>query len=107
EALTQGAYDFSPAWSPDGATIAYVHGLPGSADGQLVLDPLAAPRTVATSLAASDLAWSPDGTKIAFVGVGSGRGRTCYRHVNAGRLLLGLDPVRPFAPSACLRHGDL
>jgi Tol biopolymer transport system component len=100
EALTQGAFDFAPAWSADGATLAYLHGLRGSVDGQLVLDTLAAPRAEATSIAAADLAWSRDG-RIAYVGIGAGARRTCYRHLNTGRLLLGFDAMRRFAPRAC------
>ena len=67
--LTQspGAHDRSPAWSPDGAQLAWLSDASG--EYQLMLgDPLgvAAPRTIALPSTAffSAPAWSPDGTQI-------------------------------------------
>ncbi len=67
--LTQspGAHDRSPAWSPDGAQLAWLSDASG--EYQLMLgDPLAvtAPRAIALPSTAffSAPAWSPDGTQI-------------------------------------------
>src|SRR5213078_4766196 len=67
--LTQspGAHDRSPAWSPDGAQLAWLSDASG--EYQLMLgDPLgvAPPRAIALPSTAffSDPAWSPDGTQI-------------------------------------------
>jgi dipeptidyl aminopeptidase/acylaminoacyl peptidase/CubicO group peptidase (beta-lactamase class C family) len=65
--LTHGQSDGSPAWSPDGSTIAFVR----AADGppQLWLLPAAggeAEQLTTLPLGAGAPVWSPDGSKIAF-----------------------------------------
>ncbi|GAB2601648.1 serine hydrolase [Paractinoplanes abujensis] len=77
--LTRGAADTSPAWSPDGAHLAFLRGEDGPA--QIWLLPTAGGEAeAATDLPAGAGApvWSPDGTKIAFAAAvattGAGRG---------------------------------
>ncbi|QUQ65186.1 serine hydrolase [Kutzneria sp. CA-103260] len=59
--LTRGTADSSPAWSPDGTTIAFLR------DGDIWLLPAdgGEPRPVTTGGAGAPV-WSPDGTRIAF-----------------------------------------
>ncbi|MBB5897342.1 serine hydrolase [Kutzneria kofuensis] len=62
--LTRGTSDSSPAWSPDGATIAFLR------EDQVWLLDAGEPRPVTTlPFGAGRPAWSPDGTKIAFTAV--------------------------------------
>ncbi len=69
--LTRGTADSSPAWSPDGTTIAFLRADSASQPGPTQLWLLAAdggePEQVTTlPLGAGAPAWSPDGSKIAF-----------------------------------------
>ena len=57
--LTSGE---SPAWSPDGHSIAFLRG----AEVRLIDTDGSGERVLAVGSAASDPAWSPDGTKIVF-----------------------------------------
>jgi len=60
--------DVSPAWSPDGRTIAFVSDRDGSAKIYLMeSDGSDQRRMTDTSMAELEPAWSPDGTRIAFV----------------------------------------
>jgi WD40-like Beta Propeller Repeat len=97
-----GVQVFDPAWSPDGARIAYTldrldrrhHFRPSlylmDADGGNV-------RLLARD--ADDAAWSADGRRLAFVSVRDRNGETCYDQCNYhGELYVmdadGSDPVR-------------
>jgi Tol biopolymer transport system component len=68
-------YDFDPAWSPDGAKIAFASrpeeaGIEGGCEGICVMNPDGLGQTPLTndlpSYVQSGPEWSPDGTKIAF-----------------------------------------
>jgi Tol biopolymer transport system component len=64
----QGVQKASPAWSPDGAWIAYLGGLAGQRDVWEVPAAGGAPvRLTTTEGQKYGLAWSPDGTKLLYV----------------------------------------
>ncbi len=68
-ALTFGAKDRQPRWSPDGRTLAFVRTPEGSTEGELWLLPTGggeARKLVALAGGVSSPAWSPDGTRLAF-----------------------------------------
>jgi len=65
--LTRGTADSAPAWSPDGATIAFLRAGGGPAQLWLLAADGGEPEQVTTlPLGAGAPVWSPDGTKIAF-----------------------------------------
>jgi Tol biopolymer transport system component len=65
--LTSGPEDDSaPAWSRDGATIAFTRALAGSARDVCLVDPLRPGAPVCLSAGGGAPAWSPDGSMIAF-----------------------------------------
>jgi dipeptidyl aminopeptidase/acylaminoacyl peptidase/CubicO group peptidase (beta-lactamase class C family) len=69
--LTQGRADTSPAWSPDGGTLAFLRaGTDPAGPAQLWTLPEAGGEATALTdlpLGAGAPVWSPDGTRIAFV----------------------------------------
>lgn len=65
--LTHGDSDSSPAWSPDGRSIAFLRAEAGAAQLWTLAAGGGEPRQLTTlPLGAGTPAWSPDGTKIAF-----------------------------------------
>ncbi|HET7745483.1 MAG TPA: serine hydrolase [Gaiellaceae bacterium] len=65
--LTRGQGDSSPAWSPDGASIAFLRAAEGPAQLWLLPGDGGEPEQLTTlPLGAGAPAWSPDGTQIAF-----------------------------------------
>ncbi len=67
--FSDSASDFSPSWSPDGSTIAFVRGDGVYGRGIYVVDAAgnAAPRLVATADMPTAPRWSPDGKMLAYV----------------------------------------
>lgn len=67
QALTDGtAFDWQPAWSPDGTSVAFVRGQGTAADVYVVDVESRAVTRITTGMAATAPAWSPDGRMIAF-----------------------------------------
>jgi len=65
--LTRDRHSGSPAWSPDGAQIAFVSGKDGRCDVNIMAADGSSIRTVLSRKGSlHSLAWSPDGGKIAF-----------------------------------------
>jgi dipeptidyl aminopeptidase/acylaminoacyl peptidase/CubicO group peptidase (beta-lactamase class C family) len=65
--LTRGASDTSPAWSPDGGTIAFLRSEEGPAQLWLLPSAGGEPRQLTTlAVGAGAPVWSPDGSRIAF-----------------------------------------
>jgi dipeptidyl aminopeptidase/acylaminoacyl peptidase len=65
--LTQSAHDFSPVWSPDGKTIAFISSRAGDAQVYLLsMDGGEAHAWTHLSTGADMVKWSPDGKTIAF-----------------------------------------
>ncbi len=68
---TNGAFDGSPAWSPDGTKIAFVSGRDGNNEVYVMgADGTNPTRLTDNTVSDGSPAWSPDGTKIAFDRVG-------------------------------------
>ena len=66
--VTQGGHDSSPAWSPDGKTLAFLSGRDGTSQVYLLpLDGGEAKKLTQLSTGADLFRWSPDGKTIAFV----------------------------------------
>jgi TolB protein len=67
--------DIEPAWSPDGQSIAFAHGLDGARDLELIDLGTGARRVLANGEGDDESpSWSPDGRKIAFASERSGGG---------------------------------
>ena len=65
--LTNGAADSSPAWSPDGSSVAFLRADDGPAQVWLLPAKGGEPRSLTElSLGAGRPVWSPDGSEIAF-----------------------------------------
>jgi dipeptidyl aminopeptidase/acylaminoacyl peptidase len=65
--LTQSGHDFSPVWSPDGRTVAFLSSRSGEAQVYLLsLEGGEAHRLTKLSTGADLVKWSPDGKTIAF-----------------------------------------
>jgi Tol biopolymer transport system component/serine/threonine protein kinase len=71
---TDPADDFSPAWSPDGRSIAFLRRLPGGRVAVMLISPLGGPErklaetradTAVTWSYSGSLSWSPDGKNLA------------------------------------------
>lgn len=87
-ALTDGPADTAPAWSPDGARLAFLR---EDDDGRpqlwlLTLDGGAASPLAALPLGAGAPAWSPDGTRIAFCAPVDRDGAPAHAPIVADRL---------------------
>ena len=69
ERLTRGFHDFSPAFSPDGSTIAFLRATSdGAPQLQVVRAAGGEPLQVTDrKLGVSDFSWSPDGSRLVFV----------------------------------------
>ena len=76
----EGALDASPAWSPDGARIAFVSARGGGAPHVWTAAPDGTDARQLTSGAGADLdpAWTPDGERIVFSRAGSRGGRSLF-----------------------------
>jgi hypothetical protein len=74
--ITSGPFDATPAWSPDGRSIAYSRAGEGGSELRSV-----APDGSGNRLLARDghsPAWSPDGFRIAFASARDALGETCF-----------------------------
>jgi hypothetical protein len=60
-----GAYDYKPAWSPDGSQLAFVRGFPPPGDLYVAKEDGSGLRLLARSVW-KGVSWSPDGARIAF-----------------------------------------
>jgi Tol biopolymer transport system component len=109
-------FRFAPSFAPDSKTLAFGATLGVAPAGkpvrleiaELVLEGLKPydppPYSIISGIFPR---WSPNGQQLAFVSVHDGNGRTCFAHVNVGRLVLGLSPTRPAAPTRCLNNGEI
>lgn len=79
----QGNFSVSPAWSPDGSTIAYLQDLGGGTTGLAVMDPDGGNAgTLLTfdgfARSVAEPAWSPDGSQIAIAQYIAGQSAVIY-----------------------------
>jgi dipeptidyl aminopeptidase/acylaminoacyl peptidase len=96
------AVDFAPAWSPDGARIAFVSNQdPASNEIYLVnADGTGQVRLTVNSFDDRDPAWSPDGTKIAFTTTRDGNGEIYVMNANgSGQTNLTNNPANDKQPA--------
>ena len=85
---TDPADDFSPAWSPDGRSIAFIRSLPGRKAAVFLVPPIGGTERKLAEIDGtvwwSSLAWSPDGESLAIAAMGSS-------HEPFGLLLLSIE----------------
>jgi TolB protein len=104
--LTSGPEDDSaPAWSPNGATIAFTRALAGSARDVCLVDPLHPGAPVCLSAGGGSPTWSPDGRLIAFaIGGSAGPPESTaigvIRPDGSGRRLIGQGYAPAWAPDS-------
>jgi Tol biopolymer transport system component len=82
------AIDEQPAWSPDGAKIAFTSDRAGSKNLDIYVmdaDGTAPARLTVTRGLDADPAWSPDGTKIAFISYRDGNSEIYVMNANGTR----------------------
>jgi len=97
----EGVFDMAPAWSPDGARIAYVRYSEGSDTDLWVMDADGSHRRIATTSPRTDHepAWAPDGSALVFWRIGPRGGHHLrIKVLDGSRSVLVPTGVSSFAP---------